>query len=120
MNVSIRTFISAAFAAVVATAAPAVHAGGGGGCHFHGNKPAQSETVQSCAVDRKAALVASGKIDAAWKEVRMDKIEQVDGKKGKEWKVSFKDPGAKDKSKESLYMFFTLSGNFLAANFTGQ
>jgi hypothetical protein len=44
----------------------------------------------------------------------------VDGKKGKEWKVAFKDPGAKDKSKETLYMFFTMTGNFIAANFTGK
>ncbi|MGZ8272373.1 MAG: HupE/UreJ family protein [Burkholderiaceae bacterium] len=27
---------------------------------------------------------------------------------------------AKDKSKETLYMFFTSTGNFIAANFTGQ
>jgi hypothetical protein len=47
-------------------------------------------------------------------------IEAVDGKKGKEWKVTFKDATPKDKSKETLYMFFTLPGNFIAANFTGQ
>jgi hypothetical protein len=34
--------------------------------------------------------------------------------------VTFKDANAKDKSKETLYMFFTLPGNFIAANFTGQ
>ena len=28
--------------------------------------------------------------------------------------------GATDKSKETLYMFFTPPGNFIAANFTGQ
>jgi hypothetical protein len=44
----------------------------------------------------------------------------VEGKKGKEWKVTFKDTAAKDKTKETRYMFFTPSGNFIAANFTGQ
>ena len=29
-------------------------------------------------------------------------------------------PGAKDKAKETLYLFFTAPGNFIAANFTGQ
>ena len=48
------------------------------------------------------------------------KIEAVDSKKGKEWKVSFRDPAAKDKSKETLYVFFTLNGNFIASNYTGQ
>jgi hypothetical protein len=44
----------------------------------------------------------------------------VDGKKGKEWKVTFKDAAATDKTKEALYMFFTPPGNFIASNFTGQ
>lgn len=34
--------------------------------------------------------------------------------------MTFKDPAAKDKAKETLYVFFTLPGNFIAANFTGQ
>ena len=33
---------------------------------------------------------------------------------------SFKDVASKDKAKETLYMFFTAPGNFIAANFTGQ
>lgn len=92
----------------------------GGSCHFHGTKPAAEATVASCAVQRKDALISSGKIDGAWKTVKQDKVEQVDGKKGKEWKVTFKDPAAKDKTRETLYMFFTVPGNFIAANFTGQ
>lgn len=120
MNKLIHALISSASLALAMSGAPAAHAGGDGSCHFHGSKPAEQQTVISCAVERKDVLVKSGKIDAAWKGVQQDKVEQIDGKKGKEWKVTFKDPGAKDKSKEALYMFFTLSGNFLAANFTGQ
>jgi hypothetical protein len=92
----------------------------GGGCHFHGNQAAPQATVSGCAAQRKEALVKSGKIDASWSAVKQDKIELVDGKKGKEWKVTFKDAAAKDKTKETLYMFFTPPGNFIASNFTGQ
>ena len=56
----------------------------------------------------------------SWQAIKHDKVEAVDGKKGKEWKVTFKDPTAKDKSKETLHIFFTAPGNFFAANFTGQ
>lgn len=101
-------------------AAPAAFAGGDGGCHFHGAKPATEATVLGCAAQRKESLVGSGKIDKAWQAIKHDKAEMVDGKKSKEWKVTFKDAAAKDKSKETLYMFFTLPGNFIAANFTGQ
>jgi hypothetical protein len=111
--------IASAFATAFAMTAPAV-ASEGGSCHFHGSKPAEEKTVVGCAVQRKDGLVANGKIDAAWKSIKHDKVEQVDGKNGKEWKVTFTDPAAKDKAKETLYVFFTLPGNFVAANFTGK
>ena len=98
---------------------PAV-ASEGGSCHFHGSKPAAEATVLGCAQQRKEALVKAGKIDASWQAIKHDKVEAVEGKKGKEWKVSFKDPAAKDKARETLYIFFTAPGNFIAANFTGQ
>jgi hypothetical protein len=44
----------------------------------------------------------------------------VDGKKGKEWVVTFVNPAVADKTKEKLYMFFTAPGNFIAANFSGK
>ena len=100
--------------------APAALAAAGGSCHFHGYKPASEATVSGCAVQRKDALVKSGKLDASWTAVKPDKIEAVEGKKGKEWKVTFKDTAAKDKTKETLYMFFSLPGNFIASNFTGE
>ena len=100
--------------------ATAVFANPGGSCHFHGNKPAAEATISACAVQRKDGLVKSGKLDTAWRTVKPGKIETVEGKKGKEWQVVFVEPSAKDKAKETLYMFFTLPGNFIAANFTGQ
>ena len=113
------------FASMVITlsagfAAPQAWADNAGSCHFHGNKPAAQETIIACAQQRKAALVKSGKLGASWQDIKQDTADTVDGKKGKEWKVTFKDPAARDKSKETLYMFFTPAGNFIAANFTGQ
>ena len=99
---------------------PAALASEGGSCHFHGSKPAAEATVSSCASQRKDALVKSGKLDVAWSAVKPEKIEMVEGKKSKEWKVTFKDTAAKDKTNETLYMFFTPPGNFIASNFTGQ
>ncbi len=100
--------------------APAALAAGDGECHFHGSKPASESVVIGCASQNKAALVKAGKIDASWQAVKHDKAEVVDGKKGKEWKVTFKNPAAADQSKATLYMFYSVPGNFIAANFTGQ
>ena len=100
--------------------APTASADPGNSCHFHGNKPAAEATGSGCAQQRKDALVKSGKLDAAWSALKPEKIEAVEGKKGQEWKVTFKNASAQDKTKATLYMFFTLPGNFIAANFTGQ
>lgn len=105
--------------AALSLAAPAL-AGGDGDCHFHGSTPVKAETVSGCAVKRQQQLIASGKLDKSWQAIKPATPEQVDGLKGKEWKVVFKDAAATDKSKETLYMFFTPQGNFIAANFTGN
>jgi hypothetical protein len=114
-----RIAIAILCAAALTSGAPAL-ADKGGSCHFHGSAPAKQETVLLCAAQRKDALASSGKIDASWKDVKHDKAEQVDGKKGKEWKVSFRNPAATDKDKQTLYVFLSLPGNVLAANFTGK
>lgn len=92
----------------------------GGGCHFHGGATAAENVVVGCAVQRKATLVSSGKLDKSWEGVKPEKAEQVEGKKGKEWKVSFRNATATDASKNTLYVFMSPTGNYIAANFTGN
>jgi hypothetical protein len=99
----------------------AAQAGADASCHFHGSKPAAQATVVQCAVQYKDKLVEGGKLEKSWQTVSQTaSIEQVDGKRSKEWKLSFKNPSATDKSKDTLYLFYTLPGNFVAANHTGQ
>lgn len=113
-----RNALALAFAAAVSFAAPAL-ADKGGSCHFHGTTPAREETVLGCASQRKDALVAGGKLAASWKGVKHEKVEQVDGKKGKEWKVTYRNP-AEQADKQALYVFLSLPGNVLAANHSGK
>ena len=107
------------FIATIAVA-PAAFAGGGGGCHFHGDTPVKETILVDCASKHKDSLIKKGKLDASWAGVKMDQSEMVDGKKTKEWKLTFKNPVEKDAAKQTLYMFYSVSGNFLAANFTGK
>lgn len=112
-------FTTAALLASLFTA-PAALADKGSSCHFHGSKPATEAVVSDCAQQRKAALIKAGKLEATWQAAPQDKAELVDGKKGKEWKVSFKNPAAADAAKQTLYIFFSQPGNFIAANHTGK
>jgi hypothetical protein len=114
-----RFFVFAAVAVASAAPVPSL-AGPGGSCHFHGSKPATDAVVIDCATQRKEDLIAKGKLDKRWQSTKVDKAELVDAQKGREWRVTFRDPSNKEKGKETLYMFFTAPGNFIAANFTGQ
>jgi len=112
---------TAVLSAAALLAAPAALADPGAGCHFHGSKPAAEATVVGCATQYKDKLVSGNKVEKSWQAVtKPEKGEQIDGKKGKEWRLTFRNPAATDKAKESLYLFYTLPGNFIAANHTGQ
>ncbi len=114
------TFIASAFAASL-FASIGAYAGADASCHFHGSKPAAEATVIQCATRYKDKLVEGGKLEKSWQAVsKVDKLEQIDGKRSKEWKLSFKNPAAADRTKDTLYLFYTLPGNFIAANHTGQ
>lgn len=117
---SIASIASIACLVAAASFISAAVAGGGGSCHFHGNAPAKEAVVADCASEQMGALIRNGKIDASWKSIKLDKSETVEGKGRKEWKLSFKNTAEKDVSKQTLYMFYTLSGNFIGANFTGN
>lgn len=112
--VLISLFSFSAFAPAISYADP------GGSCHFHGSKVAAESTILQCANQRKDNLVKSKKLDQSWGPIKQASIAYVDGKKGKEWKASFVNLDAPDKTKTTLYMFFTPAGNFIAANYSGQ
>lgn len=115
-----KKIISIATLVTTMAFAPAAFAGGGGSCHFHGNAPAKETVVVGCAKDQLSNLVAKAKIEMSWKSATLDKAETVEGKSMKEWKLTFKNPAALEANKRTLYMFFTLTGNFIGANFEGK
>ncbi|MEN9811093.1 MAG: hypothetical protein RLZZ488_2660 [Pseudomonadota bacterium] len=99
----------------------AAFADAGGACHFHGRKEASEETVIRCSAHHRTRLSSKGKIDALWVNLSHESITKVTNPKGKqEWQVVFSNPTASDETKKKLFMFFTLNGNFVAANHTGK
>ncbi|MDH4426446.1 MAG: DUF6488 family protein [Acidovorax sp.] len=115
-----RSIILAAALAALQSFSPMAFADKGGSCHFHGKAPATEAVVTDCANQRRDVLVKAGKLESSWQSARLGALELVDGKKGKEWKATFTNPAANDKTKQNLYVFFSHPGNFIAANFTGQ
>lgn len=65
-------------------------------------------------------LIESKKIDATWKDVKVDSAEKKQFKKATEWVVTLKNDKVADKAKQTLYVFVALDGTLAGVNFTGQ
>ena len=88
------------------------------GGHSHGEISSEKVTVKALA--KVQQLVNKGKVEASWAEVKASRVEQKTYGKGPEWVVTFNNDQATDASKRSLYLFFSLSGHYIAANHTGE
>jgi hypothetical protein len=95
-------------------------AGAGDSCHFHGNVAVKEAVVLDCAQKKITSLAAQARIEKSWTSAKLLKAEIVTIKNKQEWKLAFSNTAASDAGKKTLYTFFNLNGNFLAANFTGE
>ena len=103
-----------------------VHAGTG---HSH-DKDGGHSNLSHGPIDIKGAkkraegmlngLVKKGVIDKSWQGTKPVKAEKKTFSKGPEWVVSFNNLKLKDKSKQTLYIFYSLDGHYIAANYSGK
>ena len=108
--------------------ATAVHASGGhahdedGGHsnHGHSDGPISAEKAKTRATSTMQSLVKKGVISKSWHSVKAAKAEKKTFAKAEEWVVSFKNDKIKDKSKKTLYIFYSLNGHYIAANYSGK
>lgn len=110
--------IIACLLTILALSVTSAYAGAG---HSHGPvTPASEEQVIKNASDVVAAIAQKGKIDASWKGIKPSEAKKKTNQYGQEWVVSFTNPKVVDKEKKNLYVFLSLDGQYLAANFTGS
>ena len=97
---------------------------GPGSGHSHGHEhhhgPITSEQDVIKATKHVQTLVKKGKIDASWSGVTSNSVEEKSFGHGPEWVVTFENKAINDPEKQTLYVFYTLNGKYLASNFTGQ
>ena len=106
------------------TAIPAFGAGdhGHGGHDDHGHGHDQPADLSEAKIIEKASgyvarMVEKGKLDASWRGISPTEARENDHH---EWMVTFNNPKEEDPEKQTLYMFLTPSGKYIAANFTGD
>lgn len=88
------------------------------GSHSHG--PVSSEVVVKKAGDKVKSLAESGKIDQSWADTKAVGASQKTLGNESEWVVTFNNAKVSDPAKQTLYLFFSLDGIYIASNFTGK
>ncbi len=92
-----------------------------GAGHDHGptTPVTKAEAIQT-ASGIVAKIVEKGNLDASWSQVKTKRAEKKQYKNGPEWVVTFNNPRAENPEEQTLYVFLSLGGKYLAANFTGE
>lgn len=88
--------------------------------HSHSHDPVSQGKAEEVAKQNVARLVDKGKIDKSWKSTSVAKAEKKKFGQKMEWVVSFKNDKISDTSKQTLYVFLSLTGDYIAANYTGK
>lgn len=89
--------------------------------HDHGPAPhINQEQAGEKAASIVAKLVQTGKLEGSWAEAKPLEIQQKKSGNNTEWVVTFNNPQAKNKDEQTLYVFLSPVGKYLAANYTGK
>ncbi|MCW8886161.1 MAG: DUF6488 family protein [Motiliproteus sp.] len=86
----------------------------------HSHAPVDANKASTIATKVVSTLVKNNVIESSWNTVKIGNIEQKAFGSNREWVATFSNPQITDKSKQTLYIFLTLSGEYLAANYTGK
>ena len=88
--------------------------------HSHSYTPVNETTAKDNANKIVAALVKRKKLDDSWASITASSIEKKTFKGNSEWLAIFVNNEITDDNKQKLYVFLTLGGDYIAANFTGK
>jgi len=95
---------------------------GSGHDHGHGHSHAPVTKVEAEQIARESVtkMVERNTIDSSWKSVSVHMSEQKEFSGQKEWVIMFKNGKIGEPEKQTLYVFLSLEGQYLAANYTGN
>lgn len=88
--------------------------------HSHSHAPVNQATATTNATEFVAALVKRNKLDESWASITPSSVEKKVFKGAPEWVAIFVNDKITDTDKQNIYVFLTLGGDYIAANFTGN
>ena len=98
----------------------AVAGGGHDHGHGHSHEPVDQATAKANATKIIASFIKQNTLDTSWAGTTVTSSEKKMFNGQQEWVVSFVNEKVADAKKRQLYVFLTLSGDYIAANYTGK
>jgi len=77
-------------------------------------------SVEEIAKKEVKRLASQKKIPKSWKSMAISKIGKTHYGDSNDWVVGFDNPKIKNKTKRTLYIFVTVKGKVVGANYTGR
>ncbi len=77
-------------------------------------------SVEKIAKKEVKRLASQKKIPKSWKSMPISKIGKTHYGDTNDWVVGFNNPKIKDKTKRTLYIFVSVKGKIVGANYTGK
>jgi hypothetical protein len=96
------------------------HDHGHGHGHGHAQQAVSAETAQKNAEKLRDMMVRKEVLDESWKTVAPKQAEKKTTNGQQEWLVTFVNEKSTDPEKKTLFVFLTLGGQYVAANFNGK
>jgi len=100
--------------------APVMAGGGHDHGHGHSHEPVDQATAETKADEVMASLVEREKIDKSWESIKASSVEKKVIKSRTEWVAIYDNDKIEDNSKQKIYVFLTLAGEYIAVNYTGD
>ena len=93
-----------------------------GSGHDHGapSEPVTQQQAEQTANQIVATFVDKGTIEKSWSSAKVEKAQQKQFGDSLEWVISYKNESVSDPEKRTLYIFMSLAGQYLAANYSGE
>jgi len=88
--------------------------------HGHSHDPISQAEAQKIAKDSIAQLVKKETIEKTWSKAIFQSAEQKEFGGKTEWVVVFENNKVSNAKESVLYIFLTLGGKYIAANYTGE
>jgi len=88
--------------------------------HSHSHTAVNQKVASSNASEIVTALINRNKLDKSWGSISASSVEKITVQGNPEWKIIFVNEKISNPDKQKLYVFLTLGGDYIAANFSGK